>query len=203
MPDPSTPGITVAYLAQLEESLRPLSAETRREIVAGVREELQGLNDGDARQRIAELGDPEFIAATALAETESDRGAGDPTSARVPLAVTEASPAAATPREPGWYPVVAAVTFMFGSFVVPVFGTIVGLGAVWFSKTWTRTEKLIATLAPVAVLVVGGLVSLVSGVGLGGLNGWHLAVILAICSPLAIGAWLLWRAKRRWTPAKA
>jgi uncharacterized membrane protein len=63
----STPAITTAYLAELDTELDHLPADLRRDIVAGIREELLGLDASAAAGRIQGLGDPSFIAAEARA----------------------------------------------------------------------------------------------------------------------------------------
>ena len=114
---------------------------------------------------------------------------------------------------------------MFGSFAVPVLGTVAGFVMIWFSKVWTRTEKWIATLIPVASFGIIALASMLprslpdavdpldSGGGSGSgdfyaptigefvpgsLAVWHLGVIVLVLIPIAVGIGLLWRATRHW-----
>jgi len=129
--------MTDAYLTSLRHAVRDLPAPIGDEIVAGVREELRGLDDADARQRIAELGDPEFIAASARAEVPAKR------------------------QDAGWYTVLTIVLIAVGGVILPVLGWFVGIAMLWWSRTWTLRDKLVGTLVlPVvfaASLLVGAL----------------------------------------------
>jgi hypothetical protein len=138
-----TPPLVVSgYLRQLDAAMADLPAEVRADIVGGVREELAGLDAARAAERIEVLGDPAFIAAEA-------RGA----LADEPVAAASVLPT----TSPQWYPVVAALVLMIGSIVVPIVGTVVGLVLMWTSRTWTRADKFIATLAPPVLALVFGL----------------------------------------------
>jgi hypothetical protein len=75
-----------------------------------------------------------------------------------------------------------------GSYLVPVLGWVAGVVMMWLSPVWTRTQKLIVTLAPVAAGVVAALVTLLGGQNL---VAWHALLVFAIVSPLPIGIWLL------------
>src|SRR5690554_2732990 len=202
----TTPQVVRSYLSQLREALAELPAEVRDEIVAGVREELAGLNAAAAAARIETLGDPEFIAAEALAETTN-------------VASAATSQGDSESREPRWLSVVAAPLVAFGGVVIPVIGWVVGLALMWMSKTWRASDKWIATLTPfVAVCMfalVFALISSASGpsstpgmpsTGDFGANplipGFYSVVwsstILVIPVNAVVGIWLLWRAKRTW-----
>ena len=203
MAETTTPQVVRSYLAQLEKALGGLPLEVRDEIVAGIREELEGLDAAAAAARVEALGDPEFIAAEARAEV----GASP---------VAPATPPAAERigrfgGEPGWYPVLAALLVAFGGVVIPVIGWIVGLGLVWTSKTWRLRDKWVATLTPfVAVglfVLVFSLTSMASQPDLGVtpnplIPGIHSAlwssIVLVVPVNAVVGIWLLWRAKRSW-----
>lgn len=206
MAEPTAPQVTRSYLTQLERSLSGLPAEVRDEIVAGIREELDGLDAADAAARIEALGDPEFIAAEARAE------------ASLPTVPTESAQRAetvgSTSREPGWYPVLAALLVAFGGLVIPVVGWIVGLGMVWLSKTWRLRDKWVSTLTPFVAMGLFVLVfalttmayqppasegpnSLVPGFS----SVIWSSVVLVIPVNAVVGLWLLWRAKQAWTGA--
>ncbi|MGV8882794.1 MAG: HAAS signaling domain-containing protein [Rhodoglobus sp.] len=192
------------YLAELDSALIDVPAAVRTEMVAGVREELSGLDaataaarnrcrpqplpPATAAARNRELGDPAFIAAEARAEV----GAATPTAQ----------------LEAGWFPVVAAIVVAIGGAVIPVAGWIVGIGMVWASRTWFRWEKWVATLAaPVTGLLLSGLAWLLwlpqSGAE-STVNPLvptpHSLILSAILFSglvnIAAGVWLLWRAKR-------
>jgi hypothetical protein len=53
----------------------------------------------------------------------------------------------------------AVIGLTIGSFVVPVFGPIVGLACAWASQQWDRREKIIATLltalTPLVIVMAG------------------------------------------------
>jgi len=118
---------TSTYLADLRTAVRDLPTAVGDEIVAGITEELAGLSDTDAAERIAELGDPEFIAAAARDEV----GEAPTNSAR---------------SDATWYTMATAFALLLGGLVVPFAGWIVGAGFLWFSKSWTLRDKLIGTL---------------------------------------------------------
>ena len=184
------------YLAALDQALAGLPGEVRTGILTGVREELEGLSAADAAVRIRDLGDPEFIAADARSDTPQ--------------------PVSATPtpaREARWYPVVAALLVMVGGIVLPVLGTVAGLVMVWFSTAWTRTEKWVATLIPVAVVVLLGATGVVVAVASTGQAGpagdgpsplipgpvdvVTLGIVLLVVVQVGVGIWLLVRAAKR------
>lgn len=159
----TTPKNVTAYLAELESELVDVTPDVRHEIVAGVREELLGLNPGAADARITELGDPAFIAAEARAETRSD---------------VEAVPAVARPTAaPGRASsIAAAVILIAGSILIPFVGAVAGLVWVSSARAWTRREKAIAWLVPVGVAVVVIALSLV--LVSARVNGSHLALLV-------------------------
>lgn len=200
MANVTTPQVVRSYLAQLEKALADVPVEVREEIVAGVAEELSGLDSATAAARIELLGDPEFIAAEARAEASD---------------TANSSTAEAPSREPGWYPVLAALLVAFGGIVVPIVGWVVGLSIVCLSKTWTRLEKVIAVVTPIlavaAILLIttlGRLFPTEDGVGSGVPDPnplmpapydllWS-GVLLFGGVNVVVGIWLLWRARRAW-----
>src|SRR5690554_3175115 len=205
MADPTLPQVTRSYLAQLERSLAGVPVDVRDEIVAGVREELDGLNAAAAAVRIEALGDPEFIATEARTETAA---AG---SNSMPVGHPGQRPLR-TP-EPGWFPMLAALLVAFGGVVIPVVGWAAGLGLVWLSKTWRLRDKWIATLTPFAAagafVLIFALTSMAAHTNpieppsplIPGFTSaiWS-SVVLAIPVNGVIGIWLLWRAKQIWAP---
>jgi len=122
-----------SYLLQLSDALADVPREVRTEIVAGVREELDGLSEEEAAARIRELGDPEFIAAAAREEV------------------------APPPAENRALSVAAGILVMIGGAVVPFVGWVAGIVLMWMSRLWTKRQKWIATLAPVAGSIVIGI----------------------------------------------
>jgi len=133
MIDTPTPPNVAAYLRELDAALSTAPAEVRAEIVAGIEEELVGLDAATAATRIDELGDPVFIAAEATGATTPD------------------SPTRTTP---GGYSILTVVLLIIGGFVVPVIGWIVGAVLLVASSAWTRRDKLIGTLVPALTFVV-------------------------------------------------
>lgn len=217
MADPTVPQVVRTYLAQLERALAGLPSHVSDEIVAGIREELDGLGAAAAASSIETLGDPEFIAAEARAEA-AEPAAGSPL---VELVETP-------DREPRWYPVLAALLVAFGGIVILVIGWIVGLALVWFSQTWTRGEKWVATLTPFVAVIGATVIVTLSALWDAGSSatsptdpgsGFHAPTSADFVNPVlpssfdllwsgtllfgginvVVGIWLLWRAKRAWS----
>ncbi|QNE46114.1 hypothetical protein F1C58_03760 [Glaciihabitans sp. INWT7] len=204
MTEAETPQLVSGYLADLDRELADVPAEVRQGIVAGIAEELQGLDAASAASRIDSLGDPAFIAAEARA------GAEVPTAnlpAATQTAANQAVPTSATPRlapprasEKRWYVVVTTVLLEFGGLVVPLAGWVAGIMLLWASPLWTRREKLIATTAPAAVgLVLFGLLALVGS----DFAVWHALTLVAlggtIIASIVIGIVL---SRRAWDRAR-
>jgi len=159
MTEPGMPGTVREYLASLEHALADLPAETSRDIIGAIREELYGLDAASAAERIRRFGDPQFIASEARAAgarsapAMNEANTGSPQGGlRTSTLAAPAMPVAAValaPRTPRWFSGVILVVMLFGGLVLPVLGTLVGFVMMWCSTAWTRTEKWIATLAPV------------------------------------------------------
>ena len=98
----STPQAVRDYISQLDSALVDVQPEVRVEIVAGIREELDGLDPAAAAARINDLGDPVFIAAEAKAA--------------MPEPVT--GPTGPPPGRTS--SIIAVLVLIIGSFVVPV-----------------------------------------------------------------------------------
>lgn len=183
----TTPQVVRSYLSQLDDALAGTTDEVRQEILAGVREQLIGVDAATAAARIEELGDPAFIAAEARAEAPAASEGPTPTSAR------------------RWYTVVAGLLVAFGGIAVPVVGWVVGLVMVWLSPAWHRWEKWCATLATPAVLAAGLVVSWLSSLGPAGTDGvnpvilgfapWHVTFLLPVAVNVIVGLWLIARAR--------
>ncbi|TQO20137.1 putative membrane protein [Rhodoglobus vestalii] len=192
-----TPQATHDYLSQLEAALSGVEPDVRGEIVAGIREELDGLDAEAAASRIEGLGDPAFIAAEAKAATP------------------DAERATPTGPPPGrTLSIIAVLLLIVGSFIVPVVGPFVGLVWISLSAAWTRREKLTAWLTPLAAAIVVAVAvtiftavqsqaaadplnPLVPFAGLAGLAGWHLAILLPFLVLPVVGIALLVRANNR------
>lgn len=192
-----------AYLAELDTALTGVDRTTAIEILAEVRQELAGLDATEAASRMRALGDPAFIAA----EAQADAGATeDPTDA----AIDDAS--LPIRREPIWLSVLAALLVGVGGFIIPVVGALMGYVLLWLSTLWTRRQKWIATLTPVAVSALLSLI--LTGLGLAtpapengastnpqlpaGYDLLWSGVLLHGIVQLAIGIWLLIIARRNW-----
>ena len=162
----STPQVVRSYLGELNRTLAGVPEDVRRGIVAGVAEELEGLDDAAAVSRIESLGDPAFIAAEARA------GAAPKTSA--------ANLAPARASEQRWYVVVTALLLEFGGLLVPLAGWVAGIMLLWASPLWTRGEKLVATIVPPAV---GVALFFCFSIGGSGVAWWHALALGAIAGP--------------------
>lgn len=139
MSDHVQPQVVRSYLRELEAALTGVPETVRRAILEGATEELSGVDAIAAAAHIEKLGDPEFIAAEARAESGAD----------------SVGSAVAAGGDPLWYIVVASLLVAFGGIVIPVLGWIVGTFIVWISKSWRTWEKWVATLtAPVLTLLI-------------------------------------------------
>jgi hypothetical protein len=196
MAEPKTSDVAQAYLAELRAALIGVSTDVRDGIVSGVQEELDGLDSADAALRIKELGDPNFIAAEARAESATSPGANQ-------------NPV----RSTAWFDVIAALLLMVGGVVIPFVGWLAGVTMVWISRTWTRGEKWIATLVPFAPIAIVAVIHTISALFFtsdggepGGdvINplfsalfdiGWS-SILLVVVMQVPVGIWLLVRARQ-------
>jgi hypothetical protein len=168
----SIPRVVRDYLAELDRELAGVPDEVRQGIVAGIAEELEGLDAAAATSRITTLGDPAFIAAEARAGV-APKSTG-PKSTTVVLAPPRAS-------EQRWYVVVTTALLYFGGLVVPLAGWVVGIMMLWASPLWTRNEKLIAAIVPPAVgVVLFGILALAGS----GFAVWHALVLGGLVGPI-------------------
>jgi hypothetical protein len=149
-----------AYLDRLANELRGVREPLGGDIWSGIAEELDGLPDSDARSRIAELGDPSFIAREA--RNAVDVGTiGDTTSAGYTTVAAQRPPLS----ESRGLAVLGAIALGVGGFAVPFVGWVVGVVLVWMSSLWRTREKVIATVGPVVTLILAAVVSHT-------INGW-------------------------------
>lgn len=124
---------TADYLADLERRLASADPAMRAELLAGIREELDGLDPDAASRRMRELGDPARIASEALAATQESA----PSHVAAP----------ARRHDPVWYSVVTVLLLAIGGWVIPVLGGVAGLVMLWMSSTWRTVHKVVGTLA--------------------------------------------------------
>lgn len=118
---PSRDVVADVYLAELDLALERLPAQVRREIHAGIAEEL-GRLEGDALQlRIDELGDPFAIAAAALDETA--------------VQVKPDGPSQLREQDKTWYTLTTVFALLFAGVIVPFLGWFAGVVLLWNSKT--------------------------------------------------------------------
>jgi hypothetical protein len=197
MTEPRIPQVVRGYLADLDRDLAGVSEEVRQGILAGVREELDGLDDAAAASRIEILGDPAFIAAEARAGAAEMPAAPKSTAARLPVSTRPTARAS----DQSWYVVVTGFLLEFGGIVVPLAGWVAGIMMLWASSLWTRGEKLVATIVPPGVgIVLFGIFALFGGARI---LLWHAVVIGAIAGPvlasLVIGIVL---SRRGWDRAR-
>lgn len=191
----ATPQAVRDYLSQLDSALADVQPEVREDIVAGIREELDGLDDATATARINDLGDPVFIAAEAKAATP----------------VTEPTVGPSDPPPGRTLSIVAVLVLIIGAFLIPLVGPLIGLLWVSFSTAWSRREKLAAWLAPLAVAIVVAAVGTVttmfgqeaSAESVGPIlpfafvTSWHLAILIPYLVLPIVGVVLFVRANRR------
>ncbi|TBN57206.1 hypothetical protein EYE40_07230 [Glaciihabitans arcticus] len=181
--------VTSRYLKDLAHALADVPRESREEILAGVREELTGLDDAEAAARIAALGDPAVIAAGARSEQ---------------------------PLEPRWRTIVTAILVGIGGIVVPVIGWGVGISLMTGSRAWTRRQKWAVAIAPAVVAGISALFAIAVGTIVGAarklpedgvaalftntLSVPHLLLIQSVFvlwgTALVTGIWLLVKARR-------
>ncbi|WP_111721184.1 hypothetical protein [Homoserinimonas sp. OAct 916] len=221
MPDPVQPQVVRSYLSELQAALIGVPTEVSDEIVAGIAEELSGLDAATAATRIEGLGDPMFIAAEARTEAGVPAAAGQGAGASGVGAAAGGAAAGGTviggaagtqtAADPRWYTVVASLFVALGGVVIPVLGWIVGIAMVWLSKSWRTWEKWVATVLPFTVVLVawlgGALVDLLSQGGSPESGGLYepqfgnvspmSSLFLIVLINVIVGIWLLWRALRR------
>lgn len=142
MSDHSQPQVVRSYLRELDSALVDVPVAARRAILDGASEELSGLDAEAATAHIEKLGDPEFIAAEARAESTK----------------SPAVSAAAIGGARRWYVVVASLLVAFGGIVVPGIGWIAGIVMVWMSAAWRTWEKWVATLLSPALTLLAVLI---------------------------------------------
>ncbi|MFK4791369.1 hypothetical protein [Microbacterium sp. ZW T5_56] len=75
-----------------------------------------------------------------------------------------------------------------GGYLIPVLGWVAGVVMMWLSPVWTRTQKLIVTLAPIVAAAIAALVPVITDQNL---VAWHALLVFVVVSPLPIGIWLL------------
>jgi uncharacterized membrane protein len=123
------------YLRRLEDKLRDLPGDRRREIVEEIREHIDEArsalgsgSEAQIRDLLDRMGDPADIAAEA----------------RERFGIR--------PARRSWMEIGALILLPIGGVVVPVVGWIAGVGLLWASGVWTVRDKLLGTL-----VVPGGL----------------------------------------------
>ncbi|GGD61434.1 HAAS signaling domain-containing protein [Microbacterium murale] len=201
MTEPHAESLRRDFLERLDAAMTDLPHGVATEIHGGIEEELDGLDAEATAARIAQLGDPDTIAREARAEVP----AGPLIAAAAPE--RSARPTAKMPLvDTRGYAITSALVFAFGGFVVPVVGWFVGAVLVSSSTLWRRWEKVVAIVLPFAVAAVIALVIWIgsllpsagtSGGQMSGLGWWHSSILFVFILIPAIGAWLLWRLRRR------
>lgn len=114
------------YLTELDELLLDVDPAIRDGLVNGIREELAGMSDADAAERLRAIGDPAFVAASARAELSQ--------------------PKAARRNDPAWYSVATVLLGSIGGFLIPVLGSIIGLVMLWMAANWQLRHKVVGTV---------------------------------------------------------
>lgn len=143
MSNPTVDELVGDYLARLEEAARDLPAGRRTELLDEIREHIDaGRETGAAsdeaavRTMLDRLGEPEDIAAAALAE---DAG-WQPAAAGAPPAPVGVPSPSGTGLE------LAAVLLLTVGSIIPVVGWAVGVVLLWASRLWRTWEKVLGTL---------------------------------------------------------
>lgn len=123
------------YLMALTKALRDVPAQEADEILTGTLEELLGLDSAAANEKIKALGEPQRIAAEAMAMYGSQ--------------IAESGQFANSKNEsqdPQWYSVVTTLLLIIGGFAIPFIGWVGGVIMLWSSKTWRLLHKIVGTL---------------------------------------------------------
>jgi len=181
---------TTRYLADVRSAVADLPYGVAAEIVAGIEEELVGLDDAGATRRIAQLGDPALIAASARLEL----GDGPAVDIR-------------RSQDAAWYTIATGFLLLVGGIAIPIIGWLIGVVLLWASRTWTLADKLIGTLAPplggywiVAAITGGGILFPGAADGTNPLFPAPLALVvlswIGIVLPFVTLVYLLVRARR-------
>lgn len=146
------------YVAALDRAMAAAPADERAEVVAGVREHIEAAladrpdpTDAEVDAVLRQLGDPVVIAGDAV-----------PDATRVPP-----PPAARPALAERWVPtaVVAMIGAGFALFflALPLLLVLAGVVLLWMSPLWSRAEKLVGTLVPLASIVVLAVLTAGSG----------------------------------------
>lgn len=186
-----------------------------REHIEAAREEGAATDEAAVRTMLDRLGEPEDIAAAALAEDAEWR----------PPAGTPAAPVGAS-RRPGTGLELAAVLLLTVGSLIPVVGWAVGVVLLWASRLWRPWEKLLGTLvvpggpglvfwagsllavrtcAATATSSASGTVEESASCTVAGLPPWlgTSLFVAALVAPLVVGAVLYARARSRAAAAPA
>ncbi|WP_382309486.1 HAAS signaling domain-containing protein [Herbiconiux sp. UC225_62] len=155
------------YLGELDAALAAAPASVRTDLLADIAGELDGLNDEEARARIAELGDPRAIAADATAQLRS-----------------------MNPDQPSSlvYPTVTAVVLTVGWYVG--LGWIAGLVLIGVGSGWTSAVRRRAILTSIAGAVVALAALLFFRTTDFGLVGLGVLLILPLLVNIFVGSFL-------------
>jgi hypothetical protein len=159
MTEATIPRVVQAYLAQLDTALVGVADATAHDIRAAIAEEFAGLDAPTAAARIEQLGDPFFIAAEARDASQNP----DTDTDRSSLPQTSATPTHGDGVGVG-YILLASLLVALGGLVIPVLGWVVGIVLVLVSTAWTRVEKWIAILLPIATLLLAAMIAIVIAV---------------------------------------
>jgi hypothetical protein len=181
------------YLDELDAALTGLPDTRRRELVSEIAAHIE-----DGRAELLDSDDPREVS-TVLerigdpAEIAADAGAGP-------------EPPPETWRST-WLEPVALILLVPGSVILPGVGWLAGVVLLWISRVWTTRDKLVGTFVLPGGLVLALLTlseaivgpgnedcapgpedafCVEPGVGIG-------LLLLTVLSPLAAGAYLLWR----------
>jgi uncharacterized membrane protein len=186
------------YLARVESSAAGLPPAIRAELLADLAAHLDSSltptsTDGQVQQALTELGDPHAVVVAAY------EGLG--LSSATPSAGSSSQAPAAAGTSWGPVETICVVALIVGSFVVPLFGSLVGLVLAWVSRRWSRGEKAVATLLFWGPLLVLATVAIVAVLATGGdfdaENTNLLIAPIALMGPVVAGIYLAVRVSSR------
>lgn len=174
------------YLQQVQRLLEGADSETAVSLMAGLTEELEGLDDAAALSKIEQIGPPEEVTAELRADAEP------------------------RPQDADWYTWLAALLATFGGFILPFIGWIVGVVLLWNSKTWRTRHRVIGTLvAPIVTLIAAAAVmpwqpiAVSNDASTSAFAAWDVGTLLTvILAPLllallvAVASWLIAGARK-------
>lgn len=170
-----------AYLAEVHVAVARRDASVADGIMREIADHLREAAaepDFDLERTLADLGDPALIAAgvepAATPEAVPSRGFADSVAGVV----------------------LAVLALTVGVWWMLLVGWVVGIGLLWSSHRWTRTDKVVGTAAWPFAVAAG-----TSATAFAGVVSWDVLFAAGMVIPLAAAVWLLVRGLRGVRPA--